>query len=63
MGEHEIYLEFRRVGNALKVTAIDGKTGVEVITFGPLSVSQHELGQLAVRKLKMRLGKADKELF
>ena len=61
MSEREIYLEFHRYGNQMKVIARDSKTGVEVTTFGPASVSQHELGQLAVRKLDMRLRKLAQE--
>ncbi len=51
----EVYLEFHQVGQQVKVTAIDAATGIEVSTFGPLSVSQADLKRLAVRKLKRRL--------
>ena len=61
MSKREVYLEFRRVGSQIKVSAIDSVTGLEVSTFGPASVSQNELGQLAVRKLNMRLQQLEKE--
>ncbi|WP_428651254.1 DUF6898 family protein [Roseibium sp.] len=51
----EIYIEFRPVGQQVKVTAIDAATGVEVSAFGPASASQEDLKRLAVRKLQRRL--------
>lgn len=51
----EVYLEFRAVGQQVKVTAIDAATGVEVSTFGPVSASQADLKRIAVRKLQRRL--------
>jgi len=51
----EIYLEFRQVGQQVKVTAIDAATGIEVSTFGPVSVPQEDLKRVAVRKLKRRV--------
>lgn len=61
MPEREIYLEYRRIGAQLKVSAIDSLTGVEVSTFGPASVGEQELGRLAVRKLRRRLAQIDAE--
>ncbi|WP_319773333.1 DUF6898 family protein [Breoghania sp.] len=54
-GGGRVFLEFTRVGRQVKVSAIDEATGVEVSMMGPLTVSQDELGRLAVRKLKRRL--------
>ncbi len=51
----EIYLEFRPVGQQVKVTAIDAATGIEVSVFGPASTFQEDLKRLAVRKLQRRL--------
>ncbi|MES0879423.1 DUF6898 family protein [Roseibium sp. SCP14] len=51
----EIYLEFRPIGQQVKVTAIDAATGIEVSTFGPASVAQEDLKRIAVRKLQRRL--------
>ncbi|MBO6891014.1 MAG: serine hydroxymethyltransferase [Roseibium sp.] len=53
----EIYLEFRAIGQQVKVTAIDAATGIEVSTFGPKSVAQEDLKRVAVRKLQRRLEK------
>jgi hypothetical protein len=55
--EREVYFEFIAVGNAVKVTAIDSVTGIEVSTMGPVSASQGDLKQLALRKLKARLSR------
>lgn len=53
----EIYLEFRPVGQQVKVTAIDAATGIEVSTFGPKSAAQEDLKRIAVRKLKKRVAR------
>jgi hypothetical protein len=53
--EREVYFEFIAVGNAVKVTAIDSRTGIEVSTMGPASAAQMDLKQLALQKLKARL--------
>ncbi len=51
----EVYFEFTVVGHAVKVTAIDSATGIEISTMGPASASQADLRQLALAKLKARL--------
>ena len=33
-GEREVYFEFTAIGNAVKVTAIDSLTGIEVSAMG-----------------------------
>jgi hypothetical protein len=53
--QREVYFEFVAIGNAVKVTAIDSLTGVEVSTMGPTSASQADLQQLALQKLRMKL--------
>jgi len=53
--EREIYFEFVAIGNAVKVTAIDSLTGIEVSAMGPASASQADLQQLALQKLRKRL--------
>ena len=54
-GEREVYFEFTAIGNAVKVTAIDSVTGIEVSAMGPASAAQADLQQLALQKLKLRL--------
>ena len=53
--EREVYFEFIAIGNAVKVTAIDSVTAVEVSVMGPTSASQADLERLALRKLMARL--------
>jgi hypothetical protein len=58
--DREVYFEFTVIGNAVKVTAIDSLTGIEVSTMGPASAAQADLQQLALQKLKARLKKQDR---
>jgi hypothetical protein len=53
--EREVYFEFVKIGNAMKVTAIDSVTAIEVSVMGPANAAQFDLKQLAVRKLQARL--------
>ena len=52
---HEVYFEFVKIGNAVKVTAIDGRTGTEVSAMGPANSRQADLQQLALQKLRARI--------
>lgn len=56
-GGGDAIIEFRRVGAALKVIAVDPATGMEVSVIGDPRVSQQELARLAVQKLRYRLAK------
>ncbi len=56
----EVYLEFQNVGNAVRVAAVDARTGIEVVIMGPATASQDELKRVAVQKLKTQLAKAQK---
>lgn len=51
----EVYIEFFALGNAVKVSAVDAATGVEVAVMGPKSATRDELQRLAVRKLNNKL--------
>jgi hypothetical protein len=53
----EVYLEFTTIGAAVKVAAIDAKTGVEVVIVGPAAAAKADLERLAVQKLKVRLSR------
>jgi hypothetical protein len=54
---HEVYFEFTAIGSVVKVVAIDAESSVEVTVMGPASASQAQLQQLALQKLKARLGR------
>lgn len=62
-GAGEIYVEFKQVGQVMRVSAVDAATGMEVVIMGPVSASQKDLQKVAVAKLKRRLaqegGKAE----
>jgi hypothetical protein len=53
--EREVYFEFIKIGNAVKITAIDSATAVEVSVMGPANATQSDLERVALRKLKARL--------
>jgi hypothetical protein len=53
----EVYIEFVVQGGLIKVTAIDGATGVEATVFGPASAPRAALQQNALAKLKYLLTK------
>ena len=54
---NEVYFEFVPVGGAVKVSAIDAATAIEVSVMGPVTASQADLQRLALRKLKARLAR------
>lgn len=57
----EVYVEYKQVGQIIKVTAIDAATGLEAVIMGPASTAQTQLQKIAVQKLKMQLKKAEGE--
>ncbi|GBE43302.1 hypothetical protein BMS3Bbin10_01378 [bacterium BMS3Bbin10] len=57
----EVYIEYKQVGQTIKVTAVDAATGLEVVIMGPASAAQTHLQKVAVEKLKMQLKKAESE--
>ena len=59
-GNREVLIEFQQVGNAVKVTAVDTETMVEVSTMGPASVGEETLKRNAINKLNYVLSKKNK---
>ena len=57
----EIYIEYKQVGQTMKVIAVDAATGTEVVIMGPASAAQSHLQKVAIQKLKMQLKKAESE--
>jgi hypothetical protein len=61
MGEgderREVYFEFTAVGGAVRVSAIDSATGIEVTVMGPARAARADLERLALQKLKARLAR------
>ena len=54
---NEVLFEMRRVGNVLRVTAIDARTGIEVIMVADPRQSQYAIKTLAARKLAYVMNK------
>jgi hypothetical protein len=54
----EVLFEIVAIGNAVKVSAIDPHSNVEVSVVGPASASAYTLKMNALRKLKAKLRKA-----
>lgn len=52
MRPREVIFEFLRVGNSIKVTAVDPATLVEVSIVGPPTASEAQLRATALRKLE-----------
>jgi hypothetical protein len=57
----EALFEFHKVGNYMKVSALDPETGIEVSILGPASASEYVLRSNALRKLDAALRKTESE--
>lgn len=57
MDESRILLEFHRVGNAVKVSAVDPDSLVEASIVGDPALGEQALAKLAIRKLRYVLGR------
>lgn len=53
----EVLFEFRKIGNSVKVSAIEPVTNTEVSIVGPASAGEHTLKMAAIRKLQYVLAK------
>jgi hypothetical protein len=53
----EVIFEFHRVGNAVKVSAVEVESGVEVSIVGNPAVGETVLKRLALRKLEYVLAR------
>jgi len=54
---NEVIFEFRRIGNSVKVSAIDPATNTEISIVGPATAGEHALKMAALRKLQYVLGR------
>jgi hypothetical protein len=61
MPNREVFFETTRIGPYKKVTAIDSVTGIEVSVQGPVKVSDKDLQQLAINKLKLAVERQNKK--
>lgn len=56
----EVLIEFHRIGNSVKVTAVDPDTMLEVSIVGAANASDELLKRTAMRKLEYVLEKQNK---
>jgi hypothetical protein len=54
-GPGEVFFEFTQLGGQMRVAAIDGKTGIEVIVIAPVTATQIQMQNIALAKLRRRL--------
>jgi hypothetical protein len=59
-GDGEYLIEMQRIGNTVKVTAVDPVTGMEASIVGPANAGRHVLSNNAVRKLQYVMNKEKK---
>ncbi len=53
----EAIIEFRRIGNAVKVSAVDTVSHVEVSIIAPASSTEQQMTDAVMRKLRYMLGR------
>ncbi|MDD3287701.1 MAG: hypothetical protein PHX43_01665 [Alphaproteobacteria bacterium] len=53
----DVLFEFSRIGQIMRVTAVDSDTGTEAIIQGPVTASRAELQRVALSKLHYVLSK------
>lgn len=65
MKDHErvgdVILEFRRIGNTVKVSAVDTVSYVEVSIMAPVTCSEQEMTSTAIQKLEYVLAKQNNQ--
>ncbi len=57
---NEVIIEFQQIGNAVKVSAVDPVSMVEVSIVGPPDAGEETLKRTAIRKLEYVLDKNQK---
>lgn len=53
----EVYFEFIVIGTTVRVSALDGITGLEVTVIGPAGAAKADLERLALAKLQRRIAR------
>jgi len=51
----EVLFEYRRIGNQVRVAALDPETGTEVVVVVPPNAPRRQIAQIAVAKLRRKL--------
>ena len=60
-GDVEVILEFHRVGNSIKVSAVDTETYVEVSIVAPRDCTEKEMTDTVLQKLNYVLAKRNRD--
>ncbi len=55
---NEVIIEFQQIGNAVKVTAVDPESQIEVSIVGPPGAGEETLKRTAIRKLEYVIEKS-----
>ena len=53
--KREIFFEFTRMDETMRVCAVDSVTGIEIVTIVPTAMPESEAQKLALKKLLWRL--------
>ena len=61
MAKGEVYFEFVQLGQQMRVAAIDADSGTEVVVIAPAMATRPQMQQLALAKLRKKLGEAQPE--
>jgi hypothetical protein len=54
--EQRVFFEFTRLGQQVRVAAIDEATGTEVVIICPPQLGQPQMQRMALQKLRHKLG-------
>lgn len=57
----EVFFEFTQLGGQMRVAAIDAATSTEVVVIAPLTATRIQMQNIALAKLKRKLGEASPE--
>lgn len=52
----EVFFEFTQLGQQMRVAAIDAATSTEVVIIAPLAASRLQMQNIALAKLRRKLG-------
>ena len=59
--EKEYLIEYTTIGNAVKITAMDSESGIEVSTIAPSYMSRKLMASAAINKLEYKIRKLNEK--
>jgi hypothetical protein len=60
-GHGEVLFEFVRIGMQMRVSAIDPKTGMEVVIVAPANAPRSQIEKVAMAKLRRKLAEGGED--